>query len=108
MTPAGNSEAGNSEAGNGWPPGAAAAGAQIQSLLAAVTGRAELRHCPPGEPLFGAGVGLDSLTGTLLLREIRHRFGVDVAAEDLNLDSLATLGTLAAFVAGRAEGGSSR
>jgi acyl carrier protein len=52
-------------------------------------------------------VGLDSLTGTLLLREIQRRFGVDVAGEDLNLDSLATLGTLAAFVAERArpEGG---
>ena len=47
-------------------------------------------------------MALDSLTGTLLLREVRRRFGVDVAAEDLNLDALATLGTLAAFVAGRA------
>ena len=36
------------------------------------------------------------------LREIQRRFGVDVAGEDLNLDSLATLGTLAAFVAQRA------
>ena len=41
----------------------------------------------------------DSLTGTLLLVEIQHRFGVDVAAEDLNLDSLATLATLATFLA---------
>ena len=39
-----------------------------------------------GTALFGAGVGLDSLTGTLLLREVYRRFGVDVAAEDLNLD----------------------
>jgi acyl carrier protein len=46
-------------------------------------------------------VGLDSLTGTLLLRQVRHTFGVDVAAEDLNLDSLATLGTLVTFVCGR-------
>ena len=50
-------------------------------------------------------MGLDSLTGTLLLREIQQRFGVDVAGEDLNLDSLATLGTLAAFVAQRARPG---
>jgi len=49
-------------------------------------------------PLFGDGVGLDSLTGTLLLREVHRRFGVDVAAEDLNLDALATLGALAAFI----------
>jgi acyl carrier protein len=76
--------------------------AEIRAVLATVTGRDGLRHCPPDTALFGAGVDLDSLTGTLLLREIRRRFGVDVAAEDLNLDSLATLGTLAAFVAERA------
>ncbi|MBO0775218.1 MAG: acyl carrier protein [Actinobacteria bacterium] len=87
-------------------PGACpAAGREIQRILAAVTGRDELLRCPPDAALFGAGVGLDSLTGTLLLREVRRRFGVDVAAEDLNLDSLATLGTLAAFVAERAAAG---
>jgi len=34
-----------------------------------------------------------------LLREVQRRFGVDVAATDLNLDALATLGTLASFIA---------
>jgi acyl carrier protein len=34
----------------------------------------------------------------VLLREVHRRFGVDVAAEDLNLDALATLATLAAFI----------
>ena len=71
----------------------------------AATGRAELLHIPPTAALFGPPVGLDSLTGTLLLREIQRQFGVDVAGEDLNLDSLATLGTLAAFVAARARPG---
>jgi acyl carrier protein len=46
-------------------------------------------------------VGLDSLTGTLLLREVRHRYGVDVAGEDLNLDALASLATLADFIQAR-------
>ena len=69
--------------------------------LASLTGRAELASIPADAPLFGDAVGLDSLTGTLLLREIHRRYGVDVAAEDLNLDALATLGTLASFVAGR-------
>lgn len=80
----------------------------LRAVLARVTGRDELRHIPPGTALFGPAVGLDSLAGTLLLREIQRRFGVDVAAEDLNLDSLATLGTLAAFVAERAGPGASR
>ena len=74
---------------------------ELRHLLAAVTGRPELLACPEEEALFGTGVGLDSLTGTLLLRRIQDRFGVDVAAEDLNLDSLATLASLAEFVARR-------
>jgi methoxymalonate biosynthesis protein len=73
----------------------------LRSFLAAATGRDELLRIPPTAALFGTAVGLDSLTGTLLLREIQRRFGVDVAGEDLNLDSLATLGTLATFVAQR-------
>ena len=90
------------------PDGPAEAGPEsitddLRAFLASATGREELLHIPPTAALFGAPVGLDSLTGTLLLREIQRRFGVDVAGEDLNLDSLATLGTLAAFVAGRAQ-----
>ena len=49
-------------------------------------------------------MGLDSLAGTLLLRQVRDRFGVDVAAEDLNLDALATVATLTAFIDERAVG----
>jgi hypothetical protein len=74
-------------------------------MLATVSGRGEMLHIPAGTPLFGEAVALDSLTGTLLLRHIHRRFGVDVAGEDLNLDALATLDTLAAFVAERVSGG---
>ena len=79
----------------------------LRAFLAAATGRDELLHIPQTAALFGTAVGLDSLTGTLLLREIQRRFGIDVAAEDLNLDSLATLGTLATFVAQRVSPGDS-
>ena len=75
--------------------------AELRQILADVTGNPELLGLTPDTPLFGPGVGLDSLTGTLLLRRVRQRFGVDVAAEDLNLDSLATLGALAGFVGAR-------
>jgi len=80
---------------------AAEVAGQLRDILARATGREELRGIRDEQPLFGPGVGLDSLTGTLLLREVRRRFGVDVAGEDLNLDALATLGTLAAFIAQR-------
>ena len=83
-------------------PAAAEVTAELRDILVRATGRGELRDVGDQQPLFGAGVGLDSLTGTLLLREVQRRFGVDVAGEDLNLDALATLGALAAFIAERA------
>jgi acyl carrier protein len=71
---------------------------ELREMLARATGREELAGLGEQVPLFGTGVGLDSLTGTLLLRDVQRRFGVDVADEDLNLDALATLGTLARFI----------
>jgi len=73
--------------------------AELRPVLAEVTGRPALASVPATTPLFGGGVGLDSLAGTLLLRQVQRRYGVDVAAEDLNLDSLESLATLAAFIA---------
>jgi acyl carrier protein len=86
-------------------PGGDAVTAELRQLLVAVTGRPDLGSIPPETPLFGGGVGLDSLAGTLLLRQVQRRFGVDVAAEDLNLDSLETLGTLASFIVERRSNG---
>ena len=71
---------------------------ELRQIVAEVTRRPDLADAPADAPLFGTGIGLDSLSGTLLLREIAHRYGVDVAAEDINLDALASLATLAAFV----------
>ena len=106
MSPAGPGP-GASGAGAPGAAGLVSVADDLRAFLASATGRDELLHIPPTAALFGTGVGLDSLTGTLLLREIQRRFGVDVAAEDLNLDSLATLGTLAAFVAQRVREGDS-
>jgi acyl carrier protein len=88
--------------------GAAAVLAELRAILVRVTGRTDLAEIAPETGLFGDGVWLDSLTGTLLLIEIRHRFGVDVAAEDLNLDCLATLATLVAFITERWPGDDER
>jgi acyl carrier protein len=88
-------------AGAGLPgPGLAGLGlaGELRELLAELAGRPELRTADLDLPLFGAGIGLDSLTGTLLLREVHRRYGVDVAAEDLNLDALASLASLASFI----------
>jgi len=74
---------------------------QIREILTELTGRLIPPDLPPDTPLLRDGVGLDSLGATLLLTAVRDRLGVDVADEDLNLDSLASIGTLAAFVADR-------
>ncbi len=74
---------------------------EIRQLLAELTGNSNPLSAPLETPLLRDGIGLDSLGGTLLLTEIQGRYGVDVAGEDLNLDSLASIGTLAAYVAAR-------
>lgn len=74
---------------------------EIRGILAELTGQRLAPDLPPETPLLREGVGLDSLGATLLLSRVRDRFGVDVAGDDLNLDSLASIGTLAAFVADR-------
>jgi acyl carrier protein len=74
---------------------------ELRDLVVEVTGRDELRDMPAATPLLRGGAGLDSLAGTLLLRQVQRRYSVDVAAEDLNLDALENLGTLAAFIAAR-------
>jgi len=80
---------------------AAALTGEIRQLLAEITNDEAPLRAPPDTPLLRDGIGLDSLGGTMLLTEIKRRYGVDVADEDLNLDSLASIGTLAAYVSAR-------
>ena len=75
--------------------------AELRAMLAVLTRDDGPLTATPDTPLLREGLALDSLRGALLLTRVRDRFGVDVADEDLNLDSLATIGTLAAFVSDR-------
>jgi len=77
---------------------------ELRKLLAGVTGDSRPLGAPPETPLLRDGLGLDSLGGTILLTEIKRRYGVDIADEDLNLDSLASIGTLAAYLSARLSG----
>jgi acyl carrier protein len=74
---------------------------EIRQILAQLTGQSLPPGLPPDTPLLRDGLGLDSLGATLLLTRVRDRLGVDVADEDLNLDSLTSLAALATFVADR-------
>lgn len=70
----------------------------VPQILAEVTGDPGLADLPADTPLLAGGLGLDSGTVVRLLAAIRDRTGVDVADLDLDLDALATLGTLTDFV----------
>jgi acyl carrier protein len=74
---------------------------EIRQLLADLTGNSRPLDAPLETALLRDGIGLDSLGGTVLLTEIERHYGVDVAGEDLNLDSLASIGTLVAYVTAR-------
>ena len=74
---------------------------EIRQLLAELTGDARPLDAPADTALLRDGIGLDSLGGTLLLTEIERRYGVDIAGEDLNLDCMASIGTLADYLAAR-------
>lgn len=76
------------------------AATRLRALLARVLEQspATVSALPDDTPLFAEGLALDSLTGMEVLAAIQAEFGVDVAADDLNLDSLETLGTLETFI----------
>jgi acyl carrier protein len=74
---------------------------ELRQILAQLTRTDVPLTAPDDTPLLREGLGLDSLGGALLLRQVHANFGVDAADEDLNLDCLATIGTLAAFIANR-------
>ncbi|HEX9065127.1 MAG TPA: acyl carrier protein [Streptosporangiaceae bacterium] len=75
--------------------------AAVRQLLAELTGDDRPLTAPDSTPLLRDGLGLDSLGGTMLLAAISQRYGIDIAAEDLNLDSLASIGALTDFLSAR-------
>jgi acyl carrier protein len=75
-------------------------GLALRALIAEIVGLdpAVTAELADDTPLLDGQIGLSSRGGARLLTEIRERFGVDVAGEDLALRALATIGTLTAFV----------
>jgi acyl carrier protein len=74
---------------------------EVRRLLAELAGDSLALRAPLDTPLLKDGIGLDSLGGTMLLTQIERRYDVDIAAEDLNLDALASIGALTAYLAAR-------
>lgn len=73
---------------------------ELRSMIAEATGLEEayVGELPADTDLFGPRIGLTSLAGVTLLGAVDRRFGVDVAALDLSLDSLQSIATLSDFV----------
>jgi acyl carrier protein len=71
----------------------------VPAILAEVVGDPAVARLPRHTPLLSGGLALDSVTVVRLLAGIRAETGVDVADLDLDLDALATIGTLTDFVA---------
>jgi len=74
---------------------------ELRELLAELTSDTLPLEAPPETPLLRDGIGLDSLGATMLLTQIEQRYGIDIAGEDLNLDALASISTLAAYICAR-------
>ena len=79
--------------------------ATVRGLLAEATGDPSAAALPADTPLLAGGLGLDSVAAVRLLAGITRDLGVDVADLDLDLGSLATLGTLVTFVTDHAPNG---
>ncbi|MCX5369831.1 acyl carrier protein [Streptomyces sp. NBC_00103] len=82
-------------------PQRAAVEREIRSLIAEAARLDEsvVAELPADTDLFGPEIGLTSLAGVTLLGTVDKRYGVDVAALDLSLDSLQSIATLTDFVA---------
>lgn len=80
-------------------------GERVRALLARVLDLdpAETAGLNDATPLFASGLSLDSLTGMELLSAVQEEFGVDIAAQDLNLESLQTVGTLTSYLSGQSD-----
>ncbi|HET7079866.1 MAG TPA: acyl carrier protein [Chloroflexia bacterium] len=76
-------------------------GRVVRDLLAAVLERppADVAALPDSTRLFGPELNLDSFSGMTLLAAIERDYGLDLAADDLGLESLESIGTLAAYLA---------
>lgn len=75
----------------------------VRDLLAETTGRdrADIARLPSDVSLFSPEIALTSVQGMQLLAAVKKRYGVDVAADDLNLDALESIAHLCAFIDAR-------
>lgn len=81
--------------------GSASVQAGVDRLVAEALGLSadEVTALADATPMFGPPLELGSLSGTVLLNRILEQYAVDVAADDLDLTALTSLGHLRRYVA---------
>jgi acyl carrier protein len=57
------------------------------------------------QPLFGEGLGLDSIDALELVLGIEQQFGVKVEDEEVGAKALSSVDSLAGFIAAKRQGG---
>ncbi|HXU44395.1 MAG TPA: phosphopantetheine-binding protein [Thermoanaerobaculia bacterium] len=54
-----------------------------------------------GEPLFGEGLGLDSVDALELVVALEKEFGIKIKSNEMDRDAFSSVASLASFVEGR-------
>ena len=81
---------------------------QIKELIISALELEDIRpeHIKDGEPIFGAGLGLDSIDALELGIALKKRFGVKFSSENAdNRRHFASVDALAAYIAAETAGG---
>ncbi|MBM4042152.1 MAG: acyl carrier protein [Planctomycetes bacterium] len=79
---------------------------RVVRVLGEAVGLADTAAIGPDTPLVGGGLSLDSVAVLELLVGLENEWGVELDPDALlEADALRTVGTLAAYLDGRAKGG---
>ena len=72
-----------------------------QLIVRALSLPVDPEEIPEEEPLFGDGVGLDSVATLEIVFAVEEEFGIEVEDDDLRVELFASVATLAEYVRNR-------
>lgn len=75
----------------------------VKNLLAAATGRDDLRDMAPEEPLLGHVAELDSMAIVTFFTSLEEEFGIFIEDDEVSAELFETLGSLIDFARERVE-----